>query len=133
MFKEPFDVVELKMHADPRGTLNEILRFSDQEIPGGGYIYTFSVNPGARRGDHYHEKKREWLTCVSGKITVLLETSDGAKHTVVLNAEKPAVVYFGPGTAHAILNESSLPAIAVSYGSTQHNPDDPDTFKKVIT
>ena len=47
---------------DPRGSLFEVLRFEDFNIPEGGYVYTFSINPHYRRGDHYHHKKEEWFT-----------------------------------------------------------------------
>lgn len=53
-WNEPFDTLELKRHDDERGMLFEILRFADHNIPGNGQLYTFSVEPNARRGDHYH-------------------------------------------------------------------------------
>lgn len=131
-FKEPYDVVDLENHIDPRGSLFEILRFKDQNVPGEGYIYAFSVNPGERRGDHYHTKKQEWFTCVYGEAVILIEDKDGNKKKVTLNAEKPKLIYFGPHTSHAVLNESEDIAVLVSYGSKQHDPSDPDTFKKFI-
>lgn len=132
MFKEPFDILNLESHTDDRGTLFEILRFKDQGVPGGGYLYCFSVNPGQRRGDHYHEKKQEWFTCVSGEVVVLLEDKDNNKKKIILSAGHPAIVYCGPYTSHALYNESKLPAVVVSYGSAQHDPDNPDTYRKFI-
>lgn len=131
-FKEPYEIRSLVKKADPRGSLFEILRFVDDEIPGQGYLYTFSILPGQRRGDHYHEKKHEWFTCTFGRATILIETSDGKKERIVLDAENPAVIYFAPGTAHALLNESDATAVIISYGSKQHDPEDPDTIKKFI-
>lgn len=131
-FKEPFDVIDLESHADSRGVLFEIMRFKDQNIPGEGYIYAFSVNPGERRGDHYHTKKQEWFTCVYGEAAILIEDKNGNKKKIVLNSIKPKLLYFGPYTSHAILNESKEVAVLVSYGSKQHDPNDSDTFKKVI-
>lgn len=131
-FKEPYDCLDLEIHTDPRGALFEIMRFKDQNIPGKGYIYTFSVNPGARRGDHYHTKKQEWFTCVYGKVVILVEDKDGNKKKIKLNANKPKLLYFGPHTSHAILNESEEVAVLVSYGSKQHDIKHPDTFKKFI-
>ncbi len=54
VWAEPFDVHELSTHTDKRGFLFEILRFKDNGIPGDGQLYTFSIEPGKRRGDHYH-------------------------------------------------------------------------------
>jgi len=131
-FKEPYDIVDLESHTDLRGSLFEIMRFKDQNFPGEGYIYTFSVNPGARRGDHYHTRKLEWFTCVYGEAVILVETKDGKKEKIILNTKKPKLIYFGPYTSHAVINESKDIAVIVSYGSKQHDPKDEDTFKKFI-
>lgn len=131
-FKEPFDIVPLENHSDPRGNLFEILRFKDWGVPGEGYIYTFTINPGQRRGDHYHERKLEWAACVAGEAVVLFEDKDGNQTKAVLTPEKPTLVYFGPGTSHAFYNESDKPAVLISYGSKQHDPNDQDTIPKFI-
>ena len=132
MFKEPYEIKYLEKHSDQRGDLFEILRFKDQKIPGEGYIYTFTINPMQRRGDHYHTKKLEWFSCVSGEAVVLVEDKNGNKKKLLLNAKNPAILYCGTYTSHALYNESQNPAIIISYGSKQHDPDDPDTFEKFI-
>ncbi len=132
MFKEPFEVIVLKKHSDRRGDLFEILRFKDQSIPGKGYVYCFSINPGQRRGDHYHTKKQEWFSCVAGRAVVLIEDKKGNKKKVILDSKKPAVIYCGPYTSHALYNTSKTPAVLISYGSRQHDPENPDTISKVI-
>ena len=127
-WNEPFDILQLTAHTDPRGGLFEILRFADQEVPGGGQLYTFTINPGMRRGDHFHTRKREWFTCALGRAVVLLtDTRSGREQVVELDAARPAIVYAGPYTAHALLNRGESVAVIVSYGSEQHHPEDPDT------
>jgi dTDP-4-dehydrorhamnose 3,5-epimerase-like enzyme len=130
-WKEPFDVQELTSYVDPRGMLFEILRFKDAQIPGGGQLYTFSIEPHKRRGDHYHLEKREWFTCVHGQAVVLLNSSDGSKKAIDISPEKPKIVYAGPGTSHALINNNEEVAVIVSYGSEQHDPDHEDTYKRV--
>lgn len=128
-WKTPFDELELTPHSDPRGTLFEIIRFKDFNIPDGGQIYTFSINPGYRRGDHYHHKKVEWFTCVSGKAIVLLSTVDGSQSKAIeMSAENPKLVYAPAETIHALINMSDEKAVIVSYGTTQHDDSDPDTY-----
>jgi len=129
-WKLPFDVHELVKHDDHRGFLIELLRFVDHDIPGKGQLYTFSIEPGQRRGDHYHRRKREWFTCVHGEAVVLLSTNNGQTIAVEISPKKPAIVYAGPGTAHALLNKKDEVAIIVSYGSEQHNPEDEDTYRQ---
>jgi len=130
IWKEPFEIRERTIHTDPRGSLFEILRFKDEDIPPGGQLYTFSIEPGQRRGDHYHVRKREWFICVHGEAVLLLESEKGEKARVVLSAKNPAIVYSAPGTSHALINNLKEPAVIVSYGSKQHDPNDPDTFPR---
>ena len=130
-WNEPFDFKSLKMHTDERGSLFEILRFKEQQIPEGGQIYTFSINPNKRRGDHYHLYKQEWFTCVLGCATVLLTSSDNKNLAITLTGKRPTIVYVGTGTSHALINKNDLMAIIVSYGSAQHNPKDEDTYRKI--
>ena len=130
-WKEPFDELELKAYVDERGSLFEILRFKDHGIPGEGQLYTFSIEPGMRRGDHYHLKKQEWFTCVSGSAIVLLTSSDGRDLAVEMSAKEPKIIYASPGTTHALINKNDSVAVIVSYGSKQHDPEDEDTYRKL--
>ena len=127
-WEEPFDVHDLITHVDPRGFLIELLRFADDCIPGKGQLYTFSIEPGKRRGDHYHLRKKEWFTCVQGQAIVLLSTENGDTHAIDLSPKEPRIVYAGPGTAHALINKKDHVAVIVSYGSEQHDPQDADTY-----
>jgi len=131
VWQEPFDVLELKSYVDQRGMLFEILRFKDHNIPGNGQLYTFSIEPGQRRGDHYHLKKQEWFTCVHGKAIVLLTSQDGIDKAIEISALDPKIIYAAPGTSHALINEQSYTAVIVSYWSKQHDPQDEDTYRKL--
>jgi len=130
-WQEPFDSLILTKYKDERGFLFEILRFGDYSIPGGGQLYTFSIEPNKRRGDHFHLKKQEWFTCVHGKAIVLLTSSEGKDKIIELSAEFPEIIYAAPGTSHALINKSEELAVIVSYGSMQHDPEDEDTFRKL--
>ena len=129
-WKSPFDVLDLKNHVDQRGMLFEILRFKDHNIPGDGQLYTFSIEPRQRRGDHYHINKQEWFTCVYGKAIVLLTSKDGENKAIEISDSNPKIVYVSPKTAHALINTQNNTAVIVSYGSIQHDPKDEDTYKK---
>lgn len=132
-WKTPFDELELVPHSDPRGTLFEIIRFQDFNIPSGGQIYSFSINPHFRRGDHYHHKKVEWFTCVYGKAKVLLSTVDGKENKVIeISAEEPKLVFAPAETIHALINETEEVAVIVSYGTTQHDDGAPDTYYQKV-
>lgn len=131
IWKEPFDLQNLERFVDDRGMLFEIMRFKDQSIPGNGQLYTFSINPNQRRGDHYHLEKHEWFTCVYGKAIVLLTSKEGEDKAVELSANNPQIIYAAPGTSHALLNKEDTIAVIVSYGSKQHDPENEDTYRKL--
>ena len=131
IWKTPFDLLKLDSYIDERGMLFEILRFKDYNIPGNGQLYTFSIEPGKRRGDHYHLNKKEWFTCVHGSAIILLTSADGKNKSVNIDSINPKIIYAAPGTSHALINNTKNPAIIVSYGSKQHNPKDEDTYKMV--
>ena len=126
--KLPFKIQDLKVYSDQRGGLFEALRFTKQNIPSGGQIYVYSVNPGQRRGDHYHLKKGEWFTCVSGQVRLLMKTEKGETINQILDSQAPKLVYAGPGTSHAIVNEANETALIVAYGSKEFDPEEPDTY-----
>lgn len=133
MFESTFELLKLPLHADKRGGLFEMLKFTEWGIPGAGHIYCFTVVPGARRADHYHEKKREWFSCVAGEVTVLLEDREGKKARFLLNAAKPSVLYIAPYTVHAVLNHGDQIAAVVAYGSTPFDSKDTDTIRQIVT
>jgi len=118
----------LVMHQDPRGALFEILRFTSFDIPEGGQLYSYTVAPGARRGDHFHHRKREWFVCVHGDVRLFMKTKDGGNISEILEAEVPKLIYAGPGTSHAVFNEGLQTAVIVAYASKEFDPSDPDTF-----
>lgn len=126
----PFRIDDLTVHADPRGVLFEALRFTTQDIPPGGQIYVYSVAPGERRGDHYHEKKSEWFFCVAGMVRLLMTAPDGRLVDETLDAGTPKLVHAAPGTSHAVVNEGDAPAVIVAYASKEFDPADPDTVPK---
>ncbi|RED44308.1 dTDP-4-dehydrorhamnose 3,5-epimerase-like enzyme [Aestuariispira insulae] len=123
----PFGLENLTVHRDHRGMLFEAMRFGSQKIPPGGQLYIYSVAPGARRGDHYHEKKQEWFTCVAGQVRLLMKTVDGVLVDEILSHDSPRMVYAGPGTSHAVVNEEETEAVIVAYASKEFDPADPDT------
>lgn len=124
----PCGIEDLEVHCDERGVLYEALRFSSQAIPQGGQIYIYTVAPGARRGDHFHQQKSEWFTCVSGQLRLLMKTKGGDRFDEQLDSGAPRMVFAGPGTSHAVVNETEKEAVIVAYASKEFDSADPDTI-----
>jgi dTDP-4-dehydrorhamnose 3,5-epimerase-like enzyme len=127
-WEKPYAIEALTVHSDSRGLLYEALRFTSQDIPQGGQIYVYTVAPGARRGDHFHVQKSEWFTCVAGRVRVLMKTKNGDYVNETLEAISPKMVFAGPGTSHAVVNETSEVAVIMAYASKEFDPIEPDTI-----
>ncbi|WP_162200181.1 polysaccharide biosynthesis C-terminal domain-containing protein [Kiloniella spongiae] len=124
----PYYIEPLVRHSDERGALFEAMRFTSQNIPTGGQVYVYTVEPGVRRGDHYHAKKMEWFSCVSGTVRLLMKTPQRDLVDEVLDSDAPKMVYAGPGTSHAVVNETGITAVVVAYASKEFDPSNPDTI-----
>lgn len=118
----------LQLHSDVRGDLYEALRFTSQSVPPGGQFYVYTINPGHRRGDHYHLQKCEWFICISGQVRILIKTRDGQLVNQIIDSTNPQLVFVGPGSSHAVVNDSSTVACMVAYSSKEFDKLNPDTF-----
>jgi dTDP-4-dehydrorhamnose 3,5-epimerase-like enzyme len=127
-YKDPFTVIPLENHPDKRGNLFEILRLSETDVSSEGCLSFSTINQGEMRGDHYHQKKKMWFTCVSGEVVFLLEDAEGNKTKLVINSVQPTAVYCAPRTVRAIYNKKVEPAIIVFFASAENNPENPDIF-----
>ena len=126
--------IDLNLHPvkkvrDSRGDLVEIF---DDQLTSSGYVYSFSLLPGTRRGDHFHRIKEEWAVCISGEVQVLTKAPGKEIESIILSSENPQVVYFPPLTAHAFVNLSAYTSLVVSYGSKKFSSVDPDTFPQSL-
>jgi dTDP-4-dehydrorhamnose 3,5-epimerase-like enzyme len=113
---------------DARGALWKALNASQW---GGnrpfGEIYLVATRKGALRGNHYHEKTREWFIPVQGEITCLLEEPGTAlRAEFVLSASKPEVLEVPPGIAHALANQGQDTALVLAYADQEYDEQCPD-------
>jgi hypothetical protein len=109
-----------------------LIEVFDTQLSSSGYVYSFSLLPGSRRGDHFHRVKEEWAVCISGEVQVLTKSPEGELESHIISSENPQLVYFPPLTAHAFVNQSEKIALVVSYGSKKFNSIDPDTYPQFL-
>ena len=54
---------------------------------------------------------------------------DGKQNKVIeISAAEPKLVYAPAETIHALINQEEEVAVIVSYGTIQHDDNDPDTY-----
>lgn len=122
------DVLDVKK--DDRGWLAEILRSGN--LIGGARLSQIFVtvgNPGKTKGKHYHTRKTEWFSVVSGDAKLYLRDVRTGEEKVVPMGEKNMVtVAIPPHIAHAITSDGDQPFYLIVVASEDFDPKDPDTF-----
>ena len=122
------DVLEVKK--DDRGWLAEIMRSGT--LPHGtrmSQLFVTVGNPGKTKGKHFHRRKTEWFSVVSGDAILYLRDTRTDEEKIVPMGEKNMVtVTIPPHVAHAITSEGEAPFYLIVVASEEFNPDDADTF-----
>jgi dTDP-4-dehydrorhamnose 3,5-epimerase-like enzyme len=91
-----------------------------------------SLAPGAIRGNHVHDRHREWLCAVAGRATLAWRDGGGNRREMELTLDRPRTVEVPPGIPHAVRGEGDRECILVIYGDLPFDPDDPDTRREVV-
>lgn len=118
----------IEKHTDERGWLIEILRDDEikEEIK---QVYFSTSKPGVIRGNHYHKRKVEWFSVVTGKAKLVLEDNESKeREELILSDDKPGIVKITPNISHAIQNIGEDKMYLIVIVNEVFNPDDADTF-----
>ena len=121
--------VRLTRHADARGSFFEIIRSH-----GGDGQSSFSTTvPGITRGDHFHRRKIERFTVLSGRATISLRrlfTNEVFEFTV--SGDEPAAVDMPTMWAHNIANIGAETLYTSFWTNDIFDPEHPDTIAEVV-
>lgn len=100
---KPF-VISLKKAVDERGVLSFVDKNSDLPFKVERVYWLSEVPDQQLRGDHAHKTSEQIIICISGKITVLLESRDGAFEEFILDNSSTALyippMWWGKMTFH---------------------------------
>jgi UDP-2-acetamido-2,6-beta-L-arabino-hexul-4-ose reductase len=121
--------VGLTRHADARGSFFEIIRSH-----GGCGQSSFSTTvPGISRGDHFHRRKIERFTVLSGSATISLRklfTDEVFEFAV--SGDEPAAVDMPTMWSHKITNTGSDMLYTSFWSNEIFDPDEPDTIAEAV-
>lgn len=120
--------VMLKKNTDNRGSFIESVKTET-----GGQFSFSTTHPGITRGDHFHTRKIERFTVISGKAVIELRrigTSDTLHFE--LDGEKPSFVDMPVWYTHNITNVGTEELLTLFWINEFFDPNDSDTyFEKV--
>ena len=120
----------LNVKKDERGWLAEIMRSGT--LAGGirmSQLFVTVGNPGKTKGKHFHRRKTEWFSVVSGAAKLYLrDTRTGEEKVVPMGEKNMVTVTIPPHVAHAITSDANAPFYLIVVASEDFNSDDADTF-----
>jgi UDP-2-acetamido-2,6-beta-L-arabino-hexul-4-ose reductase len=121
--------IRLKRHADSRGSFFEVVRSR-----GGEGQSSFSTTaPGITRGQHYHRRKIERFTVLSGSAEISMRRMfDDAVHTYQVRGDQPVAIDMPTMWSHKITNTGSDTLYTMFWISEIFDPASPDTIPEEV-
>ena len=131
MSKEP-KLFELDVIRTPDGFLTPV--YKDWEDWHAGYevkmVYYTTIGPGISKGPILHERRRGFMSCISGVASVVCLVNGKLKTYKLVDGDKKFILLIPEGTPNMIVNESDeSEAIILNLPSKAWHPEDEDTIK----
>jgi len=128
-------IKKLKVIADERGRLMEILRGDDNFFEKFGQVYMTTAYPGVVKGWHYHKKQSDNVAVVKGMMKIVLydsrkeSTTFGEVNEIIAGIHNPVLVHIPPFVYHGFKCISEDEAIVVNVPTELYNYQEPDEFR----
>lgn len=121
--------VHITRHADQRGSFFEIVRSRG----GTGQTSFSTTNPGITRGDHFHRRKVERFTVLSGEAEISLRRLfDDQVFTYKISGSEPQSVDMPTFYTHKIQNIGETTLYTAFWTNDIFDPHNPDTIAEVV-
>jgi dTDP-4-dehydrorhamnose 3,5-epimerase len=128
-------VKPLKVIADERGYLMEMLRSDDPFFQGFGQAYVSVAYPGVVKGWHFHKVQTDHFVIVKGMMKVVLydqregSPTHGLINEFFMGEKNPILVTIPPGVVHGMKGIGTEPAMLVNVPTEVYRYDKPDEYR----
>lgn len=96
-------------------------------------IHLVSAEPGAVRGNHYHERQHEFLCIFGARARVAVYDPRGERREEQeLSGQEPMILDARPGLAHAVKNVGEGLLYLLCYADREFDRDRPDLVRMRI-
>lgn len=125
----------LKVAADERGHLMEIMRNDEPPFECFGQVYLTTNYPGVVKAWHLHQKQTDHICCIKGMIKVVLydarcgSPTEGEINEFFIGEYNPCLISVPPGIYHGWKGISEEEAYVISVPTEPYNYADPDEFR----
>jgi len=127
---------QLRLIADGRGYLMEILRDDDPLFAGFGQCYVSATYPGVVKAWHAHEKQTDTFCCVQGNVRVGLwdgregSPTRGETQSFVLGELNRMVLQIPPGVWHGWVCLGTELAVVLNVPDRHYEYAAPDEVRR---
>jgi dTDP-4-dehydrorhamnose 3,5-epimerase-like enzyme len=121
-------VEAVELFSDARGWVIEPV--DEALLAGKRNVHVVLSEPGAIRGNHYHERTTEVFVVV-GPALVRVRERNGLRD-ILVQEDQAMRFTVPPGIAHAIQNTGPRPLILVAFATQPHDRAHPDTVPAVL-
>lgn len=128
-------VKKLKVVADERGFLMEMIRSDDKFFEGFGQVYMTTCYPGIVKAWHYHKLQDDNFCVVKGMARVGLfdnregSESKGRSMDLVIGENNPCVVHIPTGVLHGFKAIGNDLCYLINLVKRPYDRETPDEFR----
>lgn len=125
----------LRVIADERGWLMEVLRRDDPMFKSFGQAYISATYPGVVKAWHYHEKQVDLFACVAGMVKLVLHDTregsptHGVTNEFVIGDRNPMLVLVPNHVYHGWKCLGTVPALVLNVPTEPYDHESPDEFR----
>jgi dTDP-4-dehydrorhamnose 3,5-epimerase len=129
------NVKPLKIIADERGYLMEMMRSDDPFFQRFGQSYVSVAYPGVVKGWHFHKVQTDHFVIVKGMMKVVLydqregSPTKGLINEFFMGEKNPILVTIPPGVVHGMKGIGTEPAMLVNVPTELYKYDKPDEYR----
>ena len=126
---------ELKVNADERGWLIEIMRSDWELFEKFGQVYITTSYPKVVKAWHMHKLQTDNMTCISGKVKFVLYDDREGSNTkgqimeIEMDGKNPVLIKIPAGVWHGFKNIGNELVIVINAPTELYNYENPDEYR----
>ncbi|MGQ9674192.1 MAG: dTDP-4-dehydrorhamnose 3,5-epimerase family protein [Chloroflexota bacterium] len=128
-------VKQLKINADERGSLMEMLRCDDDVFEKFGQAYVSMNYPGVVRAWHYHKVQTDFFVVVKGMTKVVLydgregSRTRGEVNEFFMGERNPILLRIPVGVLHGYKTIGVEPSLLINFPTEPYRREEPDEYR----
>jgi dTDP-4-dehydrorhamnose 3,5-epimerase len=128
-------VKRLKVIADERGFVMEMLRCDDEMFTEFGQVYLSVAYPGVVKGWHYHKQQTDCFAVVKGMLKVVLydrregSPTHGEINEFFMGGKNPILITIPPEVVHGVKAVGGEAGYLINCPNKPYNHDKPDEYR----